>query len=196
MIYFTSDNHFTDPRLKLFPRFFSSVKDMDKHMIEKWNETVNKSDTVYHLGDFSYTKDGIKNISKLNGQVHLIKGNHDDKFKNEEFLDAGFVSVQDMKDLRIKNLDVRLIHYPSKGTSERFNLVGHIHGAWRIQKNMMNVGVDTWHFKPISEDEVLFFYEAICKHYDKDVWVSNINANLQHNDRGKITERVRLKDLI
>jgi calcineurin-like phosphoesterase family protein len=204
MIYFTSDHHFTDNRLNLFPRYFDSVDQMGDHMIEMWNKTVKPSDEVYYLGDFSYMEEGIKIAEKLNGTKHLILGNHDDKFDTSLF-EPYFESIQTTLDLQLSDgddkLDVHLVHYPSKGVADRFNLVGHIHGTWRLQKNMLNVGVDAWHFKPLSEKEVIFFYNAICNHYDRDVWVSSIPANVKHNDRGKnypksdLTLKSLIKDL-
>ena len=188
MIYFTSDHHFGDNRLNLFPRFFGSAEEMDQHMISKWNEIVQPEDTVYHLGDFAYTPEGIKIADKLNGTKHLILGNHDTKFDVRLF-DPYFESVQDNMKLTIKDgddkLDVYLVHYPTKGVPDRFNLVGHIHGVWRLQKNMLNVGVDAWHFKPITEKEILFFYEAICKYYDDDCWIYRSTINKDHEYRGK-----------
>ena len=189
MIYFTSDTHFFDSRLNLFPRYFGNVEEMNTHLIKKWNETVSPDDTVYHLGDFSYTLQGLDVAHKLNGRKHLIIGNYDEKHGVEK-LTPYFDSVNHSLDITIQDeddqLDVHLVHYPSKGVSKRFNLVGHIHGNWRVQKNMLNVGVDVWHFQPITAKEVLFFYNAICKFYDHDVWVSNINANLKYNYRGNI----------
>ena len=50
-------------------------------MIERWNELVKDGDTIYHLGDFGWTRyqeelsDIVRN--RLNGHIILIKGNHD-----------------------------------------------------------------------------------------------------------------------
>jgi calcineurin-like phosphoesterase family protein len=46
-------------------------------MIERWNERpVRNPDIVYHLGDFAFA-DQTPYLSRLNGQKHLIIGNHD-----------------------------------------------------------------------------------------------------------------------
>jgi calcineurin-like phosphoesterase family protein len=167
---------------------------MDLFMVEKWNNIVKPEDTVYYLGDFAYTEESIKKAEELNGKKHLIRGNHDEKFDKKLF-EPYFETVQDSLELTIKHggeeLDVFLTHYPAKGISDRFNLVGHIHGVWRLQKNMLNVGVDAWHFKPITQEEILFFYNAICKYYDEDCWAYSFQSNLDHEKRGKTSKKVK-----
>ena len=39
--------------IKKYKRNYSSVDDMDKDLIKKWNEVVKSEDTVYHLGNFA-----------------------------------------------------------------------------------------------------------------------------------------------
>jgi len=76
MIYFTSDTHFDHENIiKYCNRPFKDVNHMNESMIENWNNTVNDTDTVMHLGDFSFKSD--KFINRLNGNITLIKGNHD-----------------------------------------------------------------------------------------------------------------------
>jgi calcineurin-like phosphoesterase family protein len=58
-------------------RPFSSVEEMDETMVERWNATVNKGDTVYHLGDIVIPRASLKILSRLNGRKILIRGNHD-----------------------------------------------------------------------------------------------------------------------
>ena len=40
--------------LKWTKRPFSSIEEMDRILIENWNNKVNEEDDVYILGDFSY----------------------------------------------------------------------------------------------------------------------------------------------
>lgn len=35
---------------------------------------------------------------------------------------------------------------------------------------MINVSVDAWHFKPVSETEILFCYNAMQNFYDENVF--------------------------
>ena len=46
-----SDTHFGDERILRYEnRPFSSVEEMDKAIIENWNQVVGEEDTVFHLG--------------------------------------------------------------------------------------------------------------------------------------------------
>jgi calcineurin-like phosphoesterase family protein len=59
---------------------FSSVEEMDEHMIQQWNKTVKPGDIVYHLGDvFMGPKEKfLENFARLHGAKRLVVGNHDD----------------------------------------------------------------------------------------------------------------------
>jgi calcineurin-like phosphoesterase family protein len=81
-----SDTHFGHEKLLEF-RGFSSVKQMNEAIINKWNELIGKDDKVIHLGDFAVgmKEDEIESIiTRLNGKITLILGNHDtfSKLKN------------------------------------------------------------------------------------------------------------------
>jgi calcineurin-like phosphoesterase family protein len=66
-------------------RDFSSVEEMDEHIIERWNSVVRDQDKVYHLGDVAMRKEHIATMSRLNGKKTLIMGNHD-IFDSREYL--------------------------------------------------------------------------------------------------------------
>ena len=52
-IFYTSDTHFCHKNiLQHENRPFNDIDEMDTALIEQWNKTVGKKDTVYHLGDF------------------------------------------------------------------------------------------------------------------------------------------------
>ncbi|GAG15408.1 unnamed protein product, partial [marine sediment metagenome] len=52
---------------------------MNEGLIKNWNSVVETSDIVYHLGDFGFGSTPILRelLDRLNGNVILIKGNHD-----------------------------------------------------------------------------------------------------------------------
>lgn len=58
-------------------RPFSSVEEMDEALVENWNQTVAKVDTVYHLGDVVFPRKSLETLGRLNGRKILIGGNHD-----------------------------------------------------------------------------------------------------------------------
>lgn len=80
MIWITSDTHFAHQKSFLYePRGFNSVEDMNEAIIENWNNVVSAEDTVYHLGDviLSNTEAGLQCLKRLNGNIILLRGNHD-----------------------------------------------------------------------------------------------------------------------
>lgn len=78
-----SDTHFAHSGiLEMYPEratYASTVEEMDGKMIAAWNERVGPDDSVLHLGDFALGEDSNKQrcFAALNGDITLIKGNHD-----------------------------------------------------------------------------------------------------------------------
>lgn len=72
---------------------FENVKDMEEHIIKKWNDWVNDWDTVIILGTFAVSEGSIKKYTPLlKGKKILIKGKYDLK-DNQIYYDAGFNEV-------------------------------------------------------------------------------------------------------
>lgn len=111
MIYFTSDLHFGHSKiLQLQNRQFESIEEMDKILIENWNNKV----TDYILGDFTLKKaeEYILNIlNQLNGEKYLIKGNHDYWVKKKS-LSSKFEWIKDYYELKYNKEKFVLCHYP------------------------------------------------------------------------------------
>lgn len=151
-IWFTSDLHFghfnivkyTAKRSSTFNLDITDVNMLTKHdksIIERWNETVKKKDTVYILGDFSFASPGEtkKILEKLNGEKHLIIGNHDGSCRT---LGNYFESVSHIKEVTFKktvfpfldeNMHCIMCHFPMIAWNRRMNgsimLHGHTHGS-------------------------------------------------------------------
>jgi calcineurin-like phosphoesterase family protein len=49
-----------------------------------------------------------------------------------------------------KLVDDRFIHLRPQPTGERLLLCAHVHEKWLKRRNMINMGVDRWEFKPVS----------------------------------------------
>jgi len=195
-IFFTSDQHFFDNRFEILFRDFKSQEQYTKTIIENWNNTVGKFDTVYCLGDIVYGNNPLNIISNLHGVKHLIKGNHD-KHEDDEYLKY-FKTVKDNIILKTSKIPLDnneshqpeivklyLNHYPVMGEVYMWNLCGHIHGSWRHQKNIINVSVDCWNFKPVSLGTIMRLMDAIENYYDEDVWAAYNQMNTEYMDRGK-----------
>lgn len=150
-------------------------------------------DEVWHLGDVFYefipnAKQKFANdwvfheFRRLypNSKLNLIIGNYDeDKL---DILEKYFDNICDEHSLFIDDHNYYLNHYPIKCKEKLdvdkwlivpcydFAITGHIHGLWKVQPNMVNVGIDAWHFKPVSETEIDFCMNACKKFYDKNVF--------------------------
>ena len=79
-VFVISDTHFGHRRIIEFEaaaRPFASIEDHDRALVERWNATVKPKDTVWHLGDVFFGKDGHAVLSALHGLKKLVLGNHD-----------------------------------------------------------------------------------------------------------------------
>ncbi len=157
MMWFTADHHFFHERIiEYCGRPFKTGSEMNKVMISKYNSMVDDNDTVYFIGDFvPFAKqlDSVQRLTdKLKGKKHLILGNHD-TLKPFDYVEAGFSTVHTLLDLNY----IVLVHDPATAEVARAKLFlcGHIHTLFKNLRNVINVGVDVWEFKPVSLEEIL-----------------------------------------
>ena len=181
-ILFTSDLHFGHKNvLKFDQRPFFTVSEMDTALIENWNKKVRPGDFVYVLGDMFWNSEVeyVQNILKtLNGQIVLIKGNHDKWFHNatNKKLISG---VKDFDDIQVKLADGSikrciLSHYYMPFYKNHYHGAIHLHGHTHnssesiLEKNISeylnsngypcsihNVGCMHWNYEPVTLDEIL-----------------------------------------
>jgi len=173
-VFFTSDTHFGSERtLQYARRPFACVKDMDTTIITNWNNKITSDDIVYHLGDFG----NLETVPYLNGKIHLVLGNYeaDELEKNPNFikqLEKNFASIVPHTTFFLKDgIPVYLTHKPSTCRKDIFNLFGHIHSLRKVSQNGLNVGVDANFFRPVSEEDVLFFKNAVLNYCDYEVFL-------------------------
>lgn len=193
-ILFTSDFHLGDERMELLSRPFEDEDECANKILQNLKNSISALTELYVIGDLALTKNWLSHFNeatKIAKKRTLILGNYD-KFPLKEYNDYFDEVVDSYIDLTLldmherSSLDVRLHHYPSQyATPKRFSLCGHIHGAWKVQKNMLNVGVDVHHFRPITVEQAFFYFRAIKDFYDQDVWVGNHIANKSHSYRGQ-----------
>lgn len=153
-LYFTSDTHWWHTNvIKYCNRPFKSVEQMNDTLIVNWNSIIGKDDTVFHLGDFCFCGPikAKEILEQLNGNIILIKGNHD--YKSVVKL---FDEVYPQVHLNIEDKSVYLNHYPFASFPENcYQLFGHIHSNSGIySKNQYDVGVDNNNYKPISWNKI------------------------------------------
>lgn len=163
MNFFTSDTHFFHENLlgdnDFAPRLFDTVDEMNETIIQNWNAVVKERDTVYHMGDIAmhplYEKANdlvLDCLSRLNGHIVFIKGNHDTRafFKYLHEHDPGNgeqdkFSFHDVGAIvKFNHHQYYLTHYPIYlGTTVNIrNLHGHIHHYSVPIPDNINVGVD------------------------------------------------------
>ncbi|MBB4301541.1 calcineurin-like phosphoesterase family protein [Rhodobium orientis] len=169
-IFFTSDTHFGDAGV-LDDRPFSSVPEMDSALIANWNSTVACGDTVYHLGDFCHreTGDASPYLDRLNGTVHLVRGNHDDRLVRDS--GALFASVDTMLEERWNGCGFVLFHFPMRDWPNAIrgarHLFGHVHGVLNGSPlgKSLDVGVDSHDYTPVSLARVEELLDALPEHW-------------------------------
>lgn len=156
-IFFIADTHFGDENILRYEnRTFENVAEMNRVMIENWNNLVKEDDVVYVLGDFGANGQEVSVLSRLNGVKYLVKGNHDEK-PNDYYRDAGFKEVYDHP-IIIENFWI-LSHEPLYVNSNMpyANLFGHVHNS-PLFKTYSNqhycVSVERIDYMPISFESI------------------------------------------
>ena len=178
--WFSSDTHFRHV-LVAGLRGFASVEEHDETVIARWNKCVQPDDLVWHLGDVGLGGEdaALKYAARLNGQKHLIAGNHDrcwpgrgnSRFHQRLWLDV-FESVQAFAVIRMDGRTVLLSHMPYLGAGDhtaeerhtQFRL--HDEGLWLIHGHThqpdqvdgvrsLHAGLDAWGLRPVSEGTLL-----------------------------------------
>ena len=174
MIWFTSDTHFGhENAIKFCKRPFSCAEEMEDVIVGNINKVVQAEDELYHLGDFSYriSAEQASSIRKrINCKnIHLIKGNHDLDWENENV----FIVEPLIKTFHFDS-GTRLVccHYPMLDWSAlrhgSIHLHGHIHSSrdynlWNRDNGDLrfDVGVDANDFKPVSIEQIIDFFEGV-----------------------------------
>lgn len=181
--FFTADTHFGH-RLMLSdrvprPRPWDTVEEMNEALIEAWNAKIGQHDLVYHLGDFSFMRrePTQKIFDRLNGQIHLVRGNH------ERVVPKGVTWVKDYYETKIGEVKVCLFHYAcavwNKSHYGSWHLYGHSHGSFSGACSQcghvrdiprLDVGVDAREdYSPWSAEEIALTlthrgYEGVDHH--------------------------------
>jgi len=184
MNWFTSDLHFGDTRDFLYGRdiYFKDNKEFQHKVIFNWNKQVDPHDTVYVLGDVAFTSEACLAVRDLPGRKILIRGNYDRDDMTAhpgvtQYLPEVFEEIHDELIIEMGGIKFNLNHFPEKCLAYEFNLTGHIHGLWRVQRNMINVGIDAWNHHLLDEPHIIHFYNAIQEFFDINVFAGELPCN-------------------
>lgn len=145
-----SDTHFNHNKDFIYKsRGFQSVEEMNSRMIENWNNTVDKNDIVYHLGDFFLgdSEAGLNIIRQLNGKIRLAIGNHDTSARLKEIrLLSNIDDIQFGYRIQEGKKTFLLTHYPqltgNYDNSKTYSIHGHTHlrdKFWEINDDLHNM---------------------------------------------------------
>lgn len=132
--FYIADLHFGHKKAVIYDRRpFENTQEMERVLIDNWNNAVKNEDTVYILGDFIWGKaeNWMRIVPALSGKKILMRGNHDLKSYPPE-LQSEFEEICSYKEIHDNGRFVVLSHYPillynNCFKSNSFMLCGHVH---------------------------------------------------------------------
>lgn len=154
-VFIISDTHFGHKKIIEFEatnRPFLTVEEHDAELVRRWNATVKKNDTVWHLGDVLFGREAFVTLGLLNGVKKLVMGNHD-RYPTELYLEH-FNQVLGSAKLRGCILTHVPVH-PSQFGRYRANIHGHLHSNKMDDARYINVSAEHTGLAPILLDTVL-----------------------------------------
>ena len=170
-LFFTSDTHFGHANIiKYCDRPFVDVDEMNKIMVQNINHYCGPDDTLIHLGDFCWWREGQLaqwRDTLVCNDIRLVLGNHDAKKPGghpDPMLYKYFESVWEMHELSVRlpasgeNQHIVLCHYPLRSWNRKFHgswhLYGHAHQHDASWGKSLNMGVDQWEYRPVHLREI------------------------------------------
>lgn len=142
-------------------RPWTSAAEMDEALVARWNAVVSTTDKVYVLGDVVINRRALQTLWRLNGDLILIKGNHD-IFKPQDY--SRFRDVRGYHILGNCILSHIPIH-PESLSRWKANIHGHLHAGRvmlgdAVDSRYYCVSVEHMDFAPRRLDVVLAAIEA------------------------------------
>jgi len=164
-----------------------SVQKMNEGLINNWNSVINPDDLVFHDGDFmmGYNKHWESTLSRLNGKIHLIQGNHDRKFVKKDYVQNRLEWIRTEYRLKVEDTEtpngkfqlIDLCHYPKitweDGHKGIWHFHGHCHGSldYANKGTRIDIGVDSEHgryfprsYKELKRTMSTRTYEVVDNH--------------------------------
>lgn len=176
MIYFTSDWNLGEIRLggahpNVLFRPFTSTLENDFTIVNNFiNSGFEDGDTLYFLGNVFYevtelNTQLIKSIEAKfpNSKFILVLGKYDTADKAQA-ISKLFTDLWHDMELKQNGCVYYLNHLPTfvadflNDYPEFLGITGSVHGSWRIKGKTINVGVDAWHFKPVSLEQLEYCF--------------------------------------
>jgi len=152
-IYVIGDLHFSHKNMALH-RGFESTEQHDNTIIDNWNKTINKKDTVYILGDITMEKSTpYYLLDKLNGFKKVVLGNHDKPQHVKELLKYvnSVCSSFKIKDCILTHIPI----HPRELDRYRKNIHAHLHDVAILDDRYRCVSCEQIGYKPIELSSII-----------------------------------------
>lgn len=170
--YFISDTHFGHTKvIEYEDRPFANADEMDRLLIQNWNQKVKEDDLVYHLGDVGLHKKSCLRdiIHKLNGTKILVRGNHD--FRPTAMMNLGFDACLESAFLHIGRHDCYLSHEPFPMSAPNTWMIhGHVHSKWKVLpfEKKICMSVENWNYAPVDIKELISIMDKSVNPWNTD----------------------------
>jgi len=161
-VFFISDLHFGHKNIIQFAdgrwRTGDTWQENMQVIIAQWNAVVDKGDLVWVLGDTAFNQEGFDALGELKGRKKLIRGNHDNYFTTEQWLEH-FETVESLvryKDFWLSHAPIHPAELYGKG-----NIHGHVHhnsikdGDNEWDKRYINVSCEAVRETPMNFQDIL-----------------------------------------
>ena len=158
--FFIGDLHISHKNIIGFCRpEFDSIDEMNETMIERWNAVVCPKDNVWHLGDVCFGRHNMHMMSRFNGNIRLVMGNHD-HYPVEEYLlyFKKLVGVTQYKQCVLTHIPI----HPQQFYRFALNIHGHLHEMKIDDPRYFNVSCEQLNYTPIAWEEI--------KEQRKELW--------------------------
>ena len=166
MTLYIADIHFGHENVIEFDqRPFNSVEEMDLAIINNWNSEVSPRDDVWVAGDLMCYNKAPEEwyLKQLNGHIHLIIGNHDNKLLKNDKAMSYIESVDKMAHVKddLTGKHIHICHFPMIEWNGMYHgtwhIYGHIHCAMNdaayymaMRERALNCGACIVGYKPVN----------------------------------------------
>jgi len=176
-VFLISDSHFDHQNIIRYTnRNFSDYHSMNRTMLHRWNSEVQENDSVLFIGDLTYGRDskGIPFwLSRLHGNITMIKGSHDKIEEVKEFHRITKLTLENHPEIPFL-----LIHDPKEIKSSEWKgwkIHGHIHNNnyekypfINGEEKTINVSAELLDYTPLNIEK-LFELNFTKIRYMKDI---------------------------
>jgi len=164
--HFISDTHFGHNNILRYDRRpFENVYRMQREIVKRYCDAVQRTDTVLWLGDFALglsRDDETELLRSLPGRKILVRGNHDRHSKTRLLL-TGFDAVLDIAEIIDPELGpVLCVHNPLRAATHpeyRYVVHGHRHSPEPVSDvggvRRVDCGVVAWDYYPAPYAKVI-----------------------------------------